>query len=97
MFRICHIHIAYDVHDAAVRLLRKALVLAAVARLHVEDGNMQTFGSDDSKAGVGVAQDKHGVRLQLNHQLITLGDDVAHRLAQILSDRIHINLRLGEL
>ena len=37
-----HIHIADDIDNAAVGLLGQALVLAAVAGLHVEDGDVQT-------------------------------------------------------
>ena len=44
---IRHIHVGNDVHDAAVRLLRQALVLAAVARFHVENGNMQALRAND--------------------------------------------------
>lgn len=52
-----HIHVADDVHDAAVGLLRKALVLAAVAGFHVEDRDMEAFSSDDAEAAVRVAED----------------------------------------
>ena len=45
-----HVHVADDVHDAAVRFLRKALVLAAVAGLHVEDGDVQTLCSYHTQA-----------------------------------------------
>ena len=40
MLTISHIDVRNDIDDAAVSLLRKALVLAAVAGLHVEDRNM---------------------------------------------------------
>ena len=43
------------VDDAAVGLLGQALVLAAVAGLHVEDGDMQALGRDGGQAAVGVA------------------------------------------
>ena len=92
-----HIHIGDDVHDAAVGLLRQALVLAAVAGLHVEDGDVQPLGADDAEAGVGVAQHQHGIGLHLHHQLVALGDDVAHRLAQVLAHGLHIHVRVGEL
>ena len=71
------------VDDAAVSLLGQALVLAAVARLHVEDGDVEPLGRDGGKAAVGVAQDEKRVGLHLNHELIARGDDVAHGFAQV--------------
>ena len=58
------------VDDAAVGLLGQALVLAAVARLHVEDGDVQALGRDGGQAAVGVAQDQQRVGLHLDHQLV---------------------------
>ena len=55
------------VDDAAVGLLGQALVLAAVARLHVEDGDVQALGRDGGQAAVGVAQDQQRVGLDLDH------------------------------
>ena len=91
-----HVDVRNDIHDAAIGLLRQALVLAAVAGLHVENGDMQALSADDAEAGVGVAQHQHGVGLHLHHQLVALGDDVAHRFAQVLPYRIHIHVRIGE-
>ena len=50
MLRICHVHIANDIHYSAVRLLRQALVLASVACLHMEDRDMQTLCTDNAEA-----------------------------------------------
>ena len=71
------------VDDAAVGLLWQALVLAAVARLHVEDGDVQALCRDGGQAAVGVAQDQKGVGLDLDHEPVGGGDDVAHGLAQV--------------
>ena len=65
-----HIHIADNVHNAAVGLLGQALVLAPVAGLHVEDGDVQALGPDDAQAAVGVAQHQHGIGLGGHHHLI---------------------------
>lgn len=46
MLGVGQVHVGDDVDDAAVGLLGQALVLAAVARLHVEDGDVQAFGRD---------------------------------------------------
>lgn len=41
---VAEVDIGYDIDYAAVGLLREALVLATVARLHVKDGYVQTLG-----------------------------------------------------
>ena len=97
MLGVSHVHIGDDVHDAAVRLLGQALVLAAVAGLHVEDGDVQPLRTDDGQAAVCVAQHQHGVGPDGGHQLVALRDDVAHRLAQIRADGVHIDLGVGQL
>ena len=97
MLGVGHVHIGDDVHDAAVRLLGQALVLAAVAGLHVEDGDVQPLRTDDGQAAVCVAQHQHGVGLDGGHELVALRDDVAHRLAQIRADGVHIDLGVGQL
>ena len=97
MLGVSHIHIGDDVHDAAVRLLGQALVLAAVAGLHVEDGDVQPLRTDDGQAAVRVAQHQHGVGPDGGHELVALRDDVAHRLAQIRADGVHIDLGVGQL
>ena len=47
MLGICQVHIGDDIYDAAVGLLRKTLILAAVAGLHVENRNVKTFRAND--------------------------------------------------
>ena len=80
------------VDDAAVGLLWQALVLAAVARLHVEDGDVKALGRDGGQAAVGVAQDQQRVGLHLHHQLVARGDDVAHGLAQVGAHGVQIDV-----
>ena len=41
-----HVDVGDDVHDAAVGLFWQTLVLTAVASLHVENGDMQTLGTN---------------------------------------------------
>lgn len=94
VLRVAQVHVGDNVHDAAVGLLRQALVLAAVARLHVEDGDMQPLSSNDAEAGVGVPQHQHGIGFQVNHQVIGLGDDVAHGLAQGIPHRVQVDVRV---
>ena len=55
MFGIGHVHVADDIHDAAVGLFGQAFVLAAVACFHVENRDVQTLCGNGRKAAVGVA------------------------------------------
>lgn len=84
------------VDDAAVGLLGQALVLAAVARLHVEDGDVQALGRDGGQAAVGVAEDEEGVGLHLNHEFVARGNDVAHGLAQVGAHGVQVDVRVVE-
>ena len=82
------------VDDAAVGLLGQALVLAAVARLHVEDWDVQALGRDGGKAAVGVAQDQQRVGLHLDHELVGGRDDVADGLAQVGAHGVQVDVRV---
>ena len=97
VLRIAQVHVGDNVHDAAVGLLRQALVLAAVAGLHMEDGNVQPLGADDAEAGVGIPQHQHGIGFQLRHQVVAFGDDVPHGLAQGVPHRVQVDVRVGQL
>ena len=94
MLGIAYIDVADDVNDATVSLLRQTLVLAAVAGFHVEDRNVQTLCADDTQTAVGITKHRHGVGLNFHHQFIGFGDDISHRLTQILADNVHIYLRI---
>ena len=90
---IAHVHIGDVVHNAAVGLLGQALVKAAVAGLHVEDGDVQPLGADGRKAAVGVAQNQQRVGFLLHHQGVGFGNDVADGLAQIFAHRVQVKIR----
>ena len=96
MLAVSHIHVADDVHNTTVRLLRKALVLAAVARFHMEYGDVQPLRADHAQAGVRVAQDENRVRTGLDHQLVGCVDDVTHCRAEIITNCIHIDFWLSK-
>ena len=96
VLRIAEIYIADDIHNASVRLLRQALVLAAVTRLHMENRNVQPFSADHRKAGVGVAQDQHRIRPDPHHQLVGLLDDIPNRGSEIIAYGIQIIVRSPE-
>ena len=91
------IHVTDDVNNAAVGLLRQALVLAAVAGFHVENGDVQPLSSNDTEARVGIPQHQHGIGFQVNHQVIGLGDDVPHGLAQGVPHRVQVDVRVSQL
>ena len=82
------------VDDAAVGLLGQALVLAAVAGLHVEDGDVQALGRDGGQAAVGVAQDQQGIGPHFDHELVGGRDDVAHGLAQVRAHGVQVDVRV---
>ena len=96
MLRIAEIDVADDIHDAAVRLLGQAFVLAAVPRLHVKNRNMQTLRADHGKAGIGVAQNEHRVRPEPRHQFIRSVDNVPDRRAEIVARGVQIIVRRAE-
>ena len=94
MLGVGHVHIGDDVHDPAVGLLRQALVLAAVARLHVEDGNVQPLGPDDGQAAVGIPQHQHRIGLGGHHEFVGLGNDIAHGFSQVRAYGVEVDLRV---
>ena len=94
---VSHVDIGDNVDNPPVRLLWQALVLTAVAGLHMEDGDVQPLGADDAEAGVRVPQHQHRIGLDGHHQLVALGNDIAHGLAQVRADSVHIHLRVRKL
>ena len=96
MLGVCQINIGNNIHDAAVGFLRQALILTAVAGFHVENGNMQPLGRNGRQAGVGIAQNQHGIGLGSRHELVRAVDNIAHGGAQIITNRIHIDIRIGK-
>ena len=89
---VCQVDVGDHVHDTAVGLLGQALVLAAVSGLHVEDGDVEPLGRDGGQAAVGVAQDQQRVGLDLHHQLVARGDDVAHGLAEVRAHGVQVDV-----
>ena len=97
MLAVAEVDVADDVDDAPVGLFGQALVLAAVAGLHVEDGDVEAFGGDGRETRVGVAEDEQCVGPYVGHQLVRAVDDVAYGSSEIVTDGIHIYLGIGEL
>ena len=96
MFRISQVDIRDDVHYPAVGLLRQALVLAAIAGLHVEDRDVQPLGAYHAQARVGISQNQHGIRLCGDHQLVAGIDDVAAGGTEVVPDGVHVHFRVLE-
>ena len=84
VFGISHVHVADDIDDAAVRLFGEAFVLATVARFHVENRDMQALCRNCRKAAVGIAKNKHRIRLASDHKLVAAIDDVTYGCAEIV-------------
>ena len=97
MLAVCHVDIGDDVDDAAVGLLGEALVLAAVAGLHVEDGDVQALCANDAKAGVGVAENEYSIRLGGCKELVGAVDDVAAGGTEVIAYGIHVDFWVFQL
>ena len=94
---VAEVYVGDDVDDSAVGLLGQALVLAAVAGFHVEDGYVEALGGDGAQAGIGVAEDEEGVGPDGGHQLVGAVDDVADGGAEVVADGVHVYLGVGKL
>ena len=90
MLTVADVDVGDDVDNAAVGFLGETFVEATVSGLHVEDGDVQAFGTNHAQAGVGVAEHKHSVGLCFDHQLIRSSNDVAHGFAEVFANSIHI-------
>ena len=96
VFGVGHVYVADDVDDAAVGLFGQAFVLAAVARFHVENRDMQTLGRDSGKATVGVAENQQCIGLAGDHELVAAVDDVADGSAEVVTHGIHVDFGILE-
>lgn len=92
VLRVAEVDVGDNINYSAVGLFGQTFVFAAVARLHVENGDVQTFCGDGREAGVGVAEDEECVGVDGRHQLVGTVDDVADGGAEVVTDGIHINL-----
>ena len=73
------------VDDASVGLLGQALVLAAVARLHVEDGDVQALGRDDVADGLAQVR-ANGVQVDVRIvQRQVAEEDAVERVVVVLA------------
>ena len=95
VLRVAQVDVRYDVHYPSIGLFRKALVLAAVAGLHVEDGDVQPLGAYDAQAAVGVAEHQYGVGACLYHQLVRGVYDVAYGGPEVIAYGIHVYVRIS--
>ena len=96
VFGVGHVHIADDVHDAAVRLFGEAFVLAAVAGFHMENRDVQALCGNGRKAAVGVTKNQQCIRFASDHKLVAAIDDVTHSCAEVITHGIHIDFGILE-
>ena len=96
MLGVCHVDVGDDVHDASVGFFGEAFVFASVSGFHVEDGDVETFGSDDAEAGVGVAEHEHGIGPRLGEEFVGAVDDVSAGGSEVVSDGVHIDFGFSE-
>ena len=94
---VCQVHVGDNIDDAAVGLLGQALVFAAVARFHVEDGDVEALGADNAQAGVGVAEHEHSIGPRLREEFVGAVDDVAAGGTEVIAHSIHIYFGLCQL
>ena len=97
MFAVCHIHVRDDIHYSPVCLLRKTLVLAPVAGLHMEDRDMQPLCPDDAQTTVGIPENEHSVRSCSRKKLVAAIDYIAACGTEVITHGIHIYFRGIEL
>ena len=97
MLAVGHVHIADDIDNPAVGFLRQALVLASVSSLHVEDGDVQALGTNHRQTAVCIPQHQYCIGLYLHHQLVALGNDIAHGLTEVNTHGIHVHVGVSEL
>lgn len=96
MFGVGQVHITDDIHNAAIRFLRKAFIFAAVAGFHMENRDMKPFGTYNGKTAVCITQDKKGIGLQLSHEFIGAGNDVSHSFSQVFSYSVHVDFGIRQ-
>ncbi len=83
------------VDDAAVDLFGHPVVEAAVARLHVADADAHALGDERGEAGVGVAEDEHGVGLLGGEELLGLGEHLADLIGEAGAAHAHVDVGIA--
>ena len=93
MFAVGHVHIRDNVHDPSVGLLRQALVLTAVARLHVEDRDVQPLRAYHTQTAVRVPEHQDRIGLRRYEKFVAAVDDVPAGGPEVIPHCIHVHLR----
>ena len=96
VFRIGQIDIADMIHNLAVDHFAYVPIPAAVARLHMKDRDFQPLGGNGRESRVGIAQNERRVGALIHHNLIALGDDIAHGFAQIAAHGVQVIIRRAQ-
>ncbi len=88
-----HEHVAGVIDNAAVDFLGHAVVVAAVARLHVIHRNAHALGYKGRQSAVGIAQNKHAIGPLLLEYRLDSGQNHAHLFAETAALRPEIIIR----
>ena len=91
------VDVADVVDDLAIDLLGDALVEAAVARLHVKDGDLASLRGQRAETAVRVAQNENGVGFDLGQRLIGASDDEPDRRGGIPSGGVEEHVGLADI
>ena len=97
MLGVGHVHITDDVNNSAVGFFGQTFVFAAVAGLHVENGDMQTLGTYHGETAVSVTKHQYAVGLEGSEEFVGAVDDVAAGGTKVIAHCIHIDFGLSEL
>lgn len=93
---VAEVHVGDGIDDAAIDLLGEVLVEAAVARLHVEDGDLEALCGYRAQAGVGVAENQQCVGRDLRYELVAFLEYVPHGLAEVGASNPEVAIGLPE-
>ncbi|HZJ04104.1 MAG TPA: hypothetical protein VFD59_01380 [Nocardioidaceae bacterium] len=93
MLGVDEVEVRDVVDEPAVGLLGGVLVEAAVARLHVIDGDPYSFRDDARDRTVGVTEDQDGVGALLQENFLGLDEDLTEQATQ--AGRAHVQEVVG--
>ena len=90
VFGVAQVNVGDGVHNPAVDFLWHPVVKAAIACLHVKNGNLQPFGGDGGQAGIGIPQEKQGVRPKGLQKPKGLGENVSQGVTQVGAGHVQL-------
>ena len=91
MFGIRHIDVGNDIDNSAVRFFGQTFVLAAVARFHMENGDMKPLCGDCRKAGISIPEDEHCIGRNFRNKLIRTVYNIPDSRPEVVAYGVHID------